>query len=89
MSRIIQVADHREVFQNMSCSDNQHNDNNNVRGSSLIVELLDLDAINASDDESRGNHYLVDLSKANNAVSANTTRIDLIEKLICFYCHKK
>ena len=89
MSRIIQVPDHRGVFQNRSCSDNQHNDNNNVRGSSLIVELLDLDAINASDDESRGNHYFVDFSEANNAVSANTTRIDLKEKWMSFYCHKK
>jgi hypothetical protein len=77
------------VFQNISCSANQHNDNNNVRGSCLVVELLDLDAINESDDESYCKYYFADLSEANNAVSANTTRIDLKEKRMSFYCHKK
>ena len=72
----------------MSCSANQHNDNNNVRCSCLVVELLDLDAINESDDESYCKYYFADLSEANNAVSANTTRIDLKEKRMSFYCHK-
>ena len=74
----------------MSCSANQHNDSNNVRGSCLVVELLDLDAINESDDESCCKCYFADLSEANNAVSANATRIDLKEKWMPFYCcHKK
>ena len=80
MSRIRRVADRREVFQTVSCSSNRNINNNDARGSCFIVELLDLDTINASDDESCSKCYFADLSKANNAVNANTTRTRLIEK---------
>ena len=48
-----------------------------------------MDAINESDDESYCKYYFADLSEANNAVSANTTRIDLKETWMSFYCHAK
>ena len=71
MSRIRRVADRREVFQTTSCSSNRNNNNNDARGSCFIVELLDLDTINASDDESCSKCYFADLSKANDAVNEN------------------
>ena len=81
------------MFQNISCSANQHNGNNNVRDSCLVVELLDLDTINESDDESCSKYYFTDLSEANNAVSANITskydsshansNTDQLQQLIC------
>ena len=82
MSRIRQVTDHREVPKTKLCHNNHHNNNNDSRGSCFMIELLDLDTINASDDESCIKRYFTDLSEDNNTVSEHTIRIDLIEKLM-------
>ena len=70
---VSEVPHHQEVFQTVSCSTNYISNSVNARGSCFIVELLYLDTINMSDDESCSKHYFTDLSEANNAVSVNVT----------------